>query len=281
MREKLEPVMREKLHIYLCVLCVLLAVTLGRGVPLLFSAGLPQVPGEDVLQLILGDARQELSAVMLEKAEEYFHGGQRDVDCEYGLESCEAHDHEAHDHEGEHAEKPGSEAKPHDVWAWIDRHIHAQEHRHLEGDQTVELLPWIWAACRASPQNVQAFQTGSYVLAKMARRPEEGVRLLEEGVRANPNDAGLAFSLGELWLITLKDAERAEPWFISAYEKCRPADGPEGEAAQLLKVRTLFYLGYLAKRRGDVARVRACLAEAEALSPGHASVRDLRRLLEK
>lgn len=277
--------MREKLHICICVLCALLAVTLGRGVPFLFSDGMPQAPGEDVLHLILGDARQELSAAMLEKAEEYFHGGLRDVDCEYGLESCEGHDHEAHDHEAHghegHAGEAGSAAKARDPWAWVNRRIHAQEHRHLEGNQSVELLPWIWAACRAAPQNVQAFQTGSYVLAKMAGRPEEGVRLLEEGVRANPNDAALSFSLGELLLNTLKDAARAEPCFVSAFEKCRPADGPGGDDARLLKVRTLFYLGYLAKRRGDLARVRACLTEAEAVSPGHASVRGLRKLLEK
>lgn len=272
--------MREKLHICICVLCALLAVTLGRGVPLLFSEGMPQAPGEDVLHLILGDARQELSAAMLEKAEEYFHGGLRDVDCDHGLESCEAHGSEADGHEA-HAEAARSAAKARDPWAWVDRRIHAQEHRHLAGDQTVELLPWIWAACRASPKNVQAFQTGSYVLAKMARRPEEGVRLLEEGVRANPNDAGLSFSLGELLLNTLKDAARAEPCFVSAFEKCRPAEGPDGDDARLLKVRTLFYLGYLAKRRGDLARVRACLAEAEAVSPGHASVSGLRKLLEK
>lgn len=274
--------MREKLHVCICVLCALLAVTLGRGVPLLFSQGSPQVPGKDVLHLVLGDARQELSAAMLEKAEAYFHGGLRDVDCDDGLASGDARGHEAHEHEAhghEHAGKPGSAARPNDPWAWIDRHVHAQEHRHLAGDQTVELLPWIWAACRAAPQNTQAFQTGSYVLAKMARRPEEGLRLLEEGVRSNPKDAGLSFSLGELWLNTMKDAAQAEPCFVSALEKCRQAEGPAGEEARGLKVRTLFYLGYLAKRRGDLARARACLAEAETVCPGDVSVRDLRKLL--
>lgn len=260
--------MRERLHIVIWMLCALLAITLGQGVPLLFKEGLPQVPGEDVLHLILGDARQELSTAMLEKAEEYFHGGLRDVECDHGLVSGEAHDHDAH--------APRAD----DPWAWINQRIHAQEHRHLAGGQTIDLLPWIWAACRAAPQNVQAFQMGSYVLAKMAGRTEEGVRLLEEGIRANPNDAGLAFSLGELLLNTLKDAARAEPYFVLAVEKYRPAEGPLGEEARVLNVRALFYLGYLAKQRGDLARVREYLSQAEALYPGHVSVRDLRKLLE-
>ncbi len=254
------------------------AVALGRLLPVLFGAGMPQVPGEDVLALVLGDARQQLSVVMMDKVEEYYHGGVRDSVCEEGGLSGEGRGlEEEHDHEHE-VTPPGGVT---DAWGWINRQVHTQVDRHLERERGVELLPWLWAACRASPKNVQAFAQGSYVLSNMAGKPEEGVRLLEEGIRNNPASAELDLSLGELLFNTFHDVKRAEPWFLSAHRKCQPADGPAGEEARLLKVRALFYLGYLAKQRGEWDRLSAYVEEAEALAPGHKSTRDLRDFLTK
>ena len=250
------------------------AVVLGRTIPILFAGGLPQVPGEDVVALVFGDARQELSVALMDKTEEYFHGGVRDVVCEGGL-SAERHGHEEHGHE-HGAAQPGGAA---DAWSWINRRVHVQEDRHLKNEQAVELLPWLWAACRTSPKNVQAFEVGSYVLSSMAGKPEEGVRLLEEGIRKNPGCAELDFSLGELLLNTLHDAARAEPRFLAARDKAHPVEGPAGEEARGLKVRALFYLGYLAKQRGELERVGGYAKEAEALAPEHVCTQELRALL--
>ena len=261
---------------WLLIACAGMAVALGRALPSLFGAGMPQVPGEDVVALVFGDMRQELSAAMMDKAEEYYHGGVRDAACEEGLAE-ESHGHEHEEHAPEHAATgPGGVA---DAWSWINRHIHTQEDRHLEHERAVELLPWLWAACRASPKNVQAFAQGSYVLSRMAGKPEEGARLLEEGIRNNPACAELDFSLGELLFNALHDAPRAEHWFRSAHQKCHPAEGPAGEEARLLKVRTLFYLGYLAKQKGEVDRLSTYVKEAEALAPEQKCTRDLRAFL--
>ncbi len=265
---------------WLLVASVSLAVALGQMIPARFGNGLPQVPGENVLALVLGDARQVLSGALMEKAEEYFHGGLRNVECGRGLGGAEeAHEHGAHSHEG--SAPPQRAARPFDVWDWVNRQVHEQVDRHLAHDQAIELLPWIWAACRASPQNLEAFQVGAYVLSSMLGKPEEGVRLLEESIKKNPACAELDFSLGELLFNSLHDAKRAEPWFLSARAKCRPADDPAGKEARVLKVRALFYLGYLAKQRGEMDRVRAYAKEAEELYPEHVSTRDLRKMLKE
>ena len=256
--------------------CLIFAAALGQMIPALFGGVLPQVPGENVLALVLGDARQELSGVLLDKVEEYFHGGVRGVACDEGL-SEQGHEHGQEEHGHEHeAPPPGGSLDP---WSWINRRVHEQVDRHLAPDRAVEMLPWVWASCRASPNNVQAFQVGAFVLSSMVGKPEEGVRLLEEGVRKNPACADLDFSLGELLFNTLHDAKRAEPWFLSARAKCLPAEGPAGEDARVLKVRALFYLGYLAKQRGEMDRVRSYAEEAEALAPEHVCTRDLQKLL--
>lgn len=257
------------------VLGCVLTLALGQAIPALFTDGMPQAPGEDVVALVLGDVRQELSNTLMDKADEYYHGGIRNVVCEHGLASGEEADEQGHDHH-DHEATAHPRSGWADPWAWIDGQVHVQEDRHLEHGRAVELLPWFWAACRTSPQNVQAFLLGSYVLSSMAGKPEEGVRLLEEGIQKNPACAELDFSLGELLFNSLHDAKRAEPFFLSAHEKCHPVAGPAGENARILKLRTLFYLGYLAKQRGDPDRVRACLAEAEALDPSNVNTRDLR-----
>ncbi|MEI7898912.1 MAG: hypothetical protein WCK89_01570 [bacterium] len=258
------------------ILASVLAVALGRTLPVFFADGMPQRPGEDVLALVLGDVRQELSKTLMDKTEEYFHGGIRNVVCETGL-TGEGHGQEKHDDEHEVARPVGVS----DVWSRINQRVHEQVDRHLEREQSAELLPWLWAACRTSSQNVQAFQTGSFVLSSMLEKPEEGVRLLEEGIRKNPACAELDFSLGELLLNTLHDAKRAEPCFLSARQKSHPVDGPAGADGRILHVRTLFYLGYLAKQRGDLEAVRTYLAEAETVNPEHVSTRDLRKLIGK
>jgi len=265
--------MRQSLHIGLTVSGVVLAMAAGQAIPRAYTDRMPQVAGEDVLAMVLGDVRQILGAAMLDKAEEYFHGGVRDVACERGLGGA----HAEHGHE-----EGGKElsAVP-DAWAWLNGKVHVQEDRHIEGESSRELLPWLWAACRVSPQNVQAYESSAFVLESMAKRPHEAVRLLEEGIGKNPASASLEFSLGELLLRSFHEPARAERAFAAAREKCRPADGPEGEKDKLLKVRALFYLGYLAKQRGDLGRAREYLAEAESLDPQNAGTRDLRKFLER
>lgn len=269
------------------------ALALGRFLPRWYRDEMPQVPGEDVLHLVLGDARQQLSFFMLGKADDYFHGGVKHEASEHGLaaEGTDPHDstHEVDPSEGSdsqahthHDEMPVTPLIfKHDPWIWMNQRIHAQEHRHLKQERLVELLPWIWSACWTSPQNIQAFQVGSYVLARMTGYPEQGIRLLEEGVSHNPENPDLPFSLGEIWLNDRHDADKAEYWFSKALINCHPTEGEAGEEVRVLKVRALFYLGYLAKQRGDLTRARAYLAEAESVLPGHASVQDLRRVLKK
>ena len=268
--------MRQSLHIAMTVSSAVLAVALGQGLPLVFSDRLPQVAGEDVLALVLGDARLIFSNAMLGKAEEYLHGGVRGVVCEHGLEGeSEQHEHSPDDHDEGAAHVGGGT----DLWSRLNGRVHVQEHRHPKGEESRELLPWLWAACRSAPQNIQAYENAAYVLGNLMKRPNEAARLLEEGIRKNPANASLEFWLGKVALHKLHDSSRAERAMVAAREKCRPAAGPEGEEDRFLKGHILFYLGFIAKERGDLERVRAYLAEAEALDPSHVGVRDLRKLL--
>ncbi len=245
---------------------------------------MPQAGGQDILSVVLGDTREMLSEMLVQKADEYFHGGVKNVRCEHGLaeaDHADGHEHEEGCGHEEHecADHQAAMAWNGDPWAWVNARVHEQVHRHVKGDEGKELLPWLWGACRAAPGNAQAIETTAFVLDHMNNRPMEALDLLDEGVKKNPDSASLEFSRGEVLLHSLHDAARAEAAFAAALAKCRPADGPEGDDARLLKVRTLFYLGYLAHQRGDRLRTEACLREAEAINPQHVSVKSLRKLL--
>ncbi len=265
-----------------------LALALAWAVLRLTAGDPPQRAGEDVLALLFGDARQQVSAAFYDKVEEYFHGGVRQAECDHGLvsgtvwepESGDAEEHENHEEGCGCAADPALLSHGLDPWVWLNARIHAQAHRHLEEGRAVELLPWVWAACRASPKNTQAFLSGSYVLARMVGRPEEGARLLEQGIAHNPSCAELEFALGELYLNRLHDPARAEPRFRAAVKKCRVASKPEGEGERRLLVQSLFYLGHLAHRRGDIAQLRECVRAAEAAEPEYICTLNLRALLK-
>jgi len=269
----------------LLAIAVGLVLALGRTLSVCFEGRLPQVPGEDVVALVLGDARLEISRTLEDKADEYFHGGVRNVNCTIQSEA-EEHAHEGpshgdadHDHDAAHA--AGTKAGG-DLWQWIDGRVHEQTHKHLTGDQTVELLPWLWAATRLSPKNRRAYENGAYVLAYMLEKPDEAVRLLEEGIRKNPESPELILSLGEMLLNRLHDAVRAEPFFVLARQKCMSVPKDKTRAGELVQVRlrSLFYLGYIAKQRGDRDRIQRCLEEAEAPGPDDVVVKNLHDFLE-
>lgn len=272
---------RHRLSIVFLAFGACLVAALGQAISACCAGKLPQAQGEDVLTVAFGDARLGLSYVLQEKAEEYFHGGVKHLNCAIGSHA-EDHDHEGaeHAHEDHH---DVAAAEGFDPWQWIDRRVHVQAHRELKGGQAVDLLPWFWAAKRMSPNNTEVCENGAYVLAYMLDKPEEAIRMLEDGIRSNPSSPELDIFLAEIFSNKLHDAARAEPWFASAREKCLAVQGSAARAEELLllRLRAVFYLGYLAGQRGDENRLRACVEEAESLDPAHQVTRDLRALLEK
>lgn len=285
--------MRNRWHDLLALPPLLVVILLARTLPVRYAGAMPQVPGDDLLQLVLGDARRELGRQMLAKADSYYHGGMTHTDCT-GIEAHAAHpdhdgqpehpDHDGGDHELHgHAARAGSAGTGFpdlpDPWQWIDRQVHAQPHRHLELEAFDELLPWLWAACRSAPDDVQARLTAAYVLERQTGEPRAAIRLLEEGLNVVPGSPELAFALGELHLNKLKAAGEAERWFERARTNGQSRAQAGDTDAQLLGIRTLHYLAVLARRRNDRDLLQALVAHAEAEHPAHHLTGAMRKML--
>ena len=282
-------------------ICAVIAASVAFLLPARFPEAMPQVAGTDLLSLVFADARVVLGRALLVKSDSYYHGGvdlrqnghghdcgslqgndhtcDGDTTVEGGGHGGGAHRHDPEDHQ-EHG--LAHQRRRRDPWVWLNSQIHVQEIHHLAGEELAELMPWIWAACRADPHNTQAYAIGWYVLARMRDRPGEGIKILEEGIRNNPGSIELEFTRGQSLLSDLEAPAAAEEAFGAAREKAllkcsgEPAKLPEDDAAYL--VRALQYLGHFAAERGDGATLRRYADEALAAAPGHTATQALQRM---
>jgi len=226
----------------------------------------------NLLDIFAGDARDLISQAMISKAESYYHGGITDHDDCHAATGGAPHQAEGHGH---HLHQNHFLSR-FDPWGYLNSHIHADAHIHLERDKTEELLPWYWAACEASPHNILAFEATSYALSTMLEQPQEAVLLLEKGIKHNPYNVSLEIARGEILIKHLKNYKEAESAFLAAYQKSLHEKAPPDD---MLKSKALFYLGYLAKRRNDLATLHRWQALGkETMSPDLISIRDLLKL---
>lgn len=266
-------------------LAAALAWTIGR----LQADARVQFAGEagDLLSVFFHDARAVLGKSLVTRADSYYHGG---VSMDGGVHHDHDHDHDDHDDDDDHDQDHPRPALwkgrygLRDPWAWLNGRLRLQEHRHLRGREVEEIIPWIWAACRASPNNIEAYAMGWYVLAKMRRQPEAGLVVLEEGIRNNPLDLELAYTLGQTLYTDFRKPEEAAAAFEALRRKAR--EKSQGDLKTLTEndgrmlANALVYLATMARARGDTAAIRDYFSEAAAVAPTYASTRAIQRLLE-
>ena len=213
-----------------------------------FGDSLPQMAADgDVLSVAFSDAREELASALVRRADSYFHGGV-DFDCH----AAHGHAHEHGDHDHDHDDIDGHERDGgwFDPWEWIGSRVRAPGvHRHLEGVETMELMPWLWAGVRADPRNVANWTTAWYVASHMAKDHALAREILAEARRANPESMELAFTSGcEAYDGGRGDAAAAETLFLEAKALGERSCG--GDLSRLSEHDSQihqFTLGYLRK----------------------------------
>lgn len=264
--------MNNRLHIFteqstqLSVLLALAALLLATALQsaLRFSAmELPQRSANSILTMISDDTRQVVSQTMMAKVDEYFHGGVKAQDC--AMCAADESHHEGAEDEHHHEPAP-QQVTGFNPIIWINSRIHAQEHRHLSDQRSVEMLPWVVAASRTSPHNIQAYEVGSYILSRMSDKPQIAVDFIQEGIKNNPENPELEVTLGELCFNTLKDQPQAEAAFERALAKSLALKEKPGEDALFLRLKIYFYLGRIAKDRHEIAKLREITGKAMELN---------------
>ena len=245
----------ERLRIMQALFGLLLAVVMQ----VLLSSGradLPQMEGNSLFALISDDTRKVISCAMMNKVDAYFHGGVKAESCSIENETdhiLQGDDEHRCDEHCDHAKESITGFHP---VVWINANIHAQEHRHLAEARSVEMLPWVVAASRTSPHNIQSYQIGSYILNRMTEKPQVAIDFLKNGIKNNPDNPELEVSVAEIYYNTLHNMETAAGHFELALIKSLALTREPSTDEMFLRLKIYFYLGLFAKESGDVSKLR-------------------------
>lgn len=255
--------------------------------------------GGDALSVAFGEAKDTISLAMNHKADSYFHGGV-DMDCtldrddDHDEHEHGEHDHDDHDHDGDHDEEHchdencphhhhhhhhhDGEAEHHDEegaflddpWRWINVRVRAPEiEKHLEGRKAVETMPWLWAAVRANPHNVDAWTTAWYMANTVMQDRALAARIIEEAKLKNPDSLEIALTDGRFAYDKGKgDVPLAEKKFRAARDialrKCGGNVSDLSEPDRETFCNIVDFISKIASERKDVAELQRLLQEVEA-----------------
>ena len=234
-------------------------------------ARMPQaLAGGDVLSVLLGDAKKDISSAMLHEADSYFHGGV-DIDC-----------HHLHGHDHDHDEDEKHSKGAFDPWRWINTHIRAPEiDRHLAADKAVEMMPWFWVAVKSDPHNVQAWSAAWYTAMYIMGDEALALRIAVEGHQLNPGSLELAGILGRTYRAeTTRNPEKSEAMFRMVVEMAGQM-GVLEDGDSLAFFNAVGYLADSARNRKDAKDLAALLEAARRIDPNHPTTRFIEQALGK
>lgn len=243
-------------------------------------AQMPQaIAGGDVLSVLLGDAKKDISGAMVHEADSYFHGGV-DMDCHH-LHDHHDHEHAHHDHEHHAEEEHDHETESFDPWRWINAHVRAPEiDRHLDGGKAVEMMPWFWVAIKSDPHNIEAWSTAWYAAAHLMKDESLALRIATEGQRLNPESLEMACVLGRAYRAeTTRNQVKSEAMFHRVLELAEGKKELE-EGDELPLFSALGYLADSAKHRNDTQKLTVLLKTARRFEPNHPTTHAIERMLE-
>ena len=155
-------------------------------VPRLRSAN-PQ--DRDVVIQVLGGTADFAAEKAYREADIYFHAG---FDCECPDEQEDHHvDHEVK--ASDTVSLPLLKAIEH-----LQGEAAPRIHKHLQGNEEKEVLPWFIAAVRLNPHRIDAWRVGSYWFYR-TDNGHRAVDFISDGIRRNPGDYRLYLDRGILY----------------------------------------------------------------------------------
>lgn len=268
---------RGKIAIAVVLGCVAHAVAVRVASESMASRSLED---DDAIAAVLGDVRVVVGHALYEKADMAFHAGVPHVDCPDGHAGHAinpAHDAHHHDHHHDHDhEMPGAALVPGvPGWiAWIDAQVHPRTHRHLEGHDVQEILPWLAMAIRANPEAAEPYVVAAYWLGWVLHRVDDAETLLRRGLdRAKPRDA-LARELGRLMLSLRERPDEALPHLRAALDLWDRAAQDDLDPDPDDRAQTLFYLVQCLAALGDGEAARAAARDLLELWPDKPGLRE-------
>jgi tetratricopeptide (TPR) repeat protein len=165
-----------------------------------------------------------------------------------------------------------------DAFGCLREIVRPREHRHVEGDQMAETMPWFRMTTRVDPHNVEAYLVTAYWLMRAADDPERALEALAEARRHNPTDYRIPYERARI-LLRAGRRERAAVELERAVHLWPATEGIDPEEATLDLSAILSLQGVLREVRGDAGGAIEKYSHALAVRPGdHALKHRMERL---
>ncbi|MBP9733632.1 MAG: hypothetical protein KBD07_04580 [Candidatus Omnitrophica bacterium] len=182
------------------------------GAKLILAEAPEKATLENPLFAALGSAKEAAGDLIYQRADEYFHGG-----MDRNMMSLHGEAHEDEDDPRYHAEVETTD------WVMrVNSSIRIMEHRHLENQDSAEILPLLSMSTTLNPKNMDAALTAAYWLEKATGDVEKPIEVLIKASKADDRDWKAPFAIGELIFLKKKQPRDAVPYFEKAVSRLVP-----------------------------------------------------------
>lgn len=219
---------------------------------LIAAAPPPSDTDEGVTGFLLGGSRHAFSADLFEQADIFFHRG-------------------AARHEKRVAMND-----------WIQRwraEIRPEAHRHAEGMDSAEIIPWLRMATRTDPHNIDAWLVTAFWLETGLQRPDMAEQVLREAQRHNPGDYRVLLDRARLYVRSGRFTQAAD-LLDAALRRWPGHEDPQDRQSQLDKAEMCVYRAFLYEMKGRTPEAIASFKNALALFPERTYINERVHALE-
>lgn len=162
----------------------------------------------DILTQVLGGTTELVAEKAYREADVYFHAGT--VAPTHTGYQDERDSHTSYSVPGQrHVGLP-----LHNLMSHLHSQTAPKTHRHLEGEEEKEVLPWFVTAVRLNPHLIEAYSDGCYWFYR-CRDTRMAEKFITEGIRRNPQsyrlylDRGILYHRMKKWEKAAGDLEQA------------------------------------------------------------------------
>jgi len=221
-----------------------------------------------------GAAEQHVHTADCNHEQEHVHTAA----CNHEPEQVQDHVHTAecnheHDHDAEatmpdgHKCDTGFMGEPRDWIERMGRQFMVTEHKHLEGGDAREILPWLKLSAQLDPQRIETYIVAGYWLSDRLNKPKEAEEFLRDGLRANPQSYEILFDLGRLYERRFKQPDRARGVWLLALRRWDEVEGGKEEPDKNSRNAILGNLAELELEQGNALEAIRYFEEAKKYSP--------------
>jgi tetratricopeptide (TPR) repeat protein len=230
---------------------------------------------DNLMAVVLGDARRLFANHFFVKADVYFHSGYYPSIFDQAAPRNTAHLAGGHDEHDDHDERKDEHEKEMDFLGpprdWVERfgrNFFITQHTHLARGTEREILPWLRLSAALDPQRVETYTLAAYWLRKHLGKVKEADAFLRDGLRANPDSYEVLFELGRLYDENYQDARRARNVWELAVRQWREQESNKPEPDVTAYRELVTHLARLEEREGNLREAVMYLEELKKVSPG-------------